>query len=113
MRSLWILLTWLAVATASAQTTNTPPPSGDAPFPGQAALRLQDLSLLRAEVKPNEIVAGHLTYSGIAVEIAKTSNPLQLVNPVALPKYGAAEDNAVRDPFSGRASGLKVFSISF
>ena len=63
--------------------------------------------------KPNEITVGNLTYSGIAVEVVKTDNPLQLVNPFAPDRYGQAEDNVVRDAISNRVSGLKILSIQF
>jgi hypothetical protein len=63
--------------------------------------------------KPNEITVGSLTYSGIVVQMVKTDNLLQLINPAAPEKYGAAEDNVVRDPISYKVSGLKVFSIQF
>jgi hypothetical protein len=75
------------------------------------------------EVKANEIASGRATYSGIAVQLLKTDNPLQLINPLAPPEYGSAEDNVIIDSFPERASpavpdtyfGLrwKIFSIGF
>jgi hypothetical protein len=72
----------------------------------------QDLFVLREE-KPNEIKRSNVTYSGIFVELSKTDNPLQLINPAAPPEYGSTEDNTVRDPISGEVSGLKLLSIQF
>jgi len=60
----------------------------------------------------DEIKAGKLTYSGIAVEAVKVDNPLQLINLAAPVHYGFAEANLVRDPVA-RPSGLKIFSIAF
>jgi hypothetical protein len=63
--------------------------------------------------KPNEIKLGRLVYSGILVQLTRTDDPLQLFNPAAPAEYGSPEDNIVRDPITGRISGLKLFSISF
>ena len=63
--------------------------------------------------KPNEIVAGKLTYSGSVIEAVKTRRPWQLFNPLARAQYGSPEDNLARDPVNGRVEGLKVFAIHF
>ena len=63
--------------------------------------------------KPNEIVAGRITYSGILVEAVKIDNPFELIKQSAPAKYGSAEENLVRDPIIGNVSGLKIFSIQF
>jgi hypothetical protein len=47
------------------------------------------------------------------VEVVRTSNLLQLINPLAPAKYGSGEDNTLRDSFTGRATGWKLFSIRF
>lgn len=60
---------------------------------------------------PNETSFGKLKFSGILVEIAKTPNPLQLLNPFAQGDY-SPEDNVVRDP-NGHISGLKAFAVGF
>lgn len=72
----------------------------------------QNLFILREE-KPNEIKRDNVSYSGIFVELSKTDQPLQLINPGAPPEYGSTEDNTVRDPINGEVSGLKLFSIQF
>jgi len=63
--------------------------------------------------KPNEITTVRLTYSGIVVEMVKTKNPLQLINPAAPPEYGSGEDNLLRDPFERKPSGLNLLTIKF
>jgi hypothetical protein len=72
----------------------------------------QNLFITGSE-RPNEIKRNGISYSGIFVELMKTDNPLELINPAAPPEYGSSEDNTARDPITGRASGLKLFSISF
>src|SRR5262245_18640775 len=102
----WILVSFLAVA-ANAQ----PIISGDLPSLGPKWE--SETSTLFREPKPNQIVSGDLTYSGILVEAVKVDNPLQLINPAAPAAYGAAEDNVAWDPISSKPSGLKFFSIQF
>ena len=109
MRIVAILLLALAALPANAQPESTSPE-----LETQLTKHIAREGLLSStEVKPNEIKSGKLTYSGIAVELLKTGNPLQLVNPAAPAKYGSAEDNVLRDPISGRVSGWKIFSIKF
>ena len=108
MKKLAILVFTLGVFTANAQTTRT-----ERLLESTGTQRGKQTSGLSFAAKPNEIVKGNVAYSGVAVQVVKTSNPLQLVNPAASPRYGAAEDNVSRDLFSGRASGLKIFSIRF
>jgi hypothetical protein len=102
----WILLTLLAAA-ANAQPTI----SGD--VQSQGTKWESETSKLFREPKPNQIVSGDLTYSGILVEVVKVDNPLQLINPFAPSSYGAAEENVAWDPISNKATGLKFFSIQF
>jgi hypothetical protein len=70
-------------------------------------------ALSSSEVKPNEMVAGNVAFSGIAVEVLKTDNLLQLFNPFAPAKYGSADENTLHDPGTGKARGWKLFSIQF
>jgi hypothetical protein len=65
------------------------------------------------EPRPNEVISGRLTYSGIAIEATKTKNPLQMLNPLAPPQYGSPEDNVVRDVITRKVVGLKFFAIQF
>jgi hypothetical protein len=109
MRIISILVLALAALTANAKSESTTPA-----LESHLTAHLdREISLSAMEAKPNEIVSGHTTYSGIAVELLKTRNPLQLVNPAAPAKYGSPEDNVLRDPISGRVSGWKIFSIGF
>jgi hypothetical protein len=109
MRIVSILVLALAAFTANAQAESTTPE-----LESQLTTHIiKGSSLFSIEAKPNEIVSGPLTYSGIAVELVNIRNPLQLVNPAAPAKYGSAEDNVLRDPISGRVSGWKIFSIGF
>ncbi len=113
LNAVLILAALLAVCAANAQSTKTPPQSPEPLFPGQNTLRATELFPDRQEVKLNEAYFGHLTFSGIGIELVKAGNPLQLINPAAPAAYGYADDNVVRDPITGRASGLKVFSLQF
>lgn len=67
--------------------------------------------------KANEIRHGRIRYNGIFVQLVKTDNPLQLINPAAPPEYGSSRDNLVVDPNNGPGNssrqGLKLFSINF
>jgi hypothetical protein len=56
---------------------------------------------------------GRLEVNGVFVQLAKTDNPLQLINPAAPEPYGSAEENILRDPVSGKVSGLKLFELRF
>jgi hypothetical protein len=84
------------------------------PFESQLSARLdRAVSLSSSEVKQNEIVKEHIAYSGIAVELLKSDNPLELINPFAPDKYATFEDNTLPDPSTGRPRGWKLFSIQF
>ena len=111
MKPFLAVVVLFAALAAYSQTT----PGGDS-MESQIRQRLAirpDQSLLTLQpVKPNEIKRGHVTYSGILVELAKTDRPFELINPAAPAKYGSGEDNVVRDPNTGR-EGLKFFSIGF
>jgi hypothetical protein len=68
------------------------------------------------ETNPNRpnVVAGHkVVYSGVLVQVVKTKNPAQLVNPFAPMDYGR-EGNLDRDVMTGKPTGgFKIFSLSF
>jgi len=107
---------------ASAQMTNTPTAASttaaataknNQAFQAQNSGGFKASSFVLERPKPNEIVFGKLTYSGIGIAAVKTGKPLQLLNPLAPPEYGLPEDNAVRDPVTRNVSGLKIFSIRF
>ena len=79
----------------------------------RTARRVTETPPTLSDRKPNEIKAGKFSYSGAVVEAVKTDNPLELINPAAPIHYGLAEANVVREPASGKVSGLKIFSIQF
>jgi hypothetical protein len=64
-------------------------------------------------LKANEIKVNGITYSGILVELSKTDEPLELINPFASPEYGMPEDNTARDALSGQILGWKLFALQF
>jgi len=109
MKIVSMLLFALAALTPNAQPTNTTPS-----LETQLVNRLsKGSSLLLNEAKPNEFVKGRVTYSGLAVEVAKFSNPLPLLNPAAPAKYGSPKDNVLSDPYNGRSLGWNIFSLAF
>ena len=122
MRSCLILLFILMGFVANAQSTNsplktvqatnTPPVRSNAESLQAQTIGSGEFSVTLKPLKPNEIASDGVIFSGIAVEIAKKGHPLELFNPLASPVYGSSEANTVRD-LSGRAAGLKIFSIKF
>jgi hypothetical protein len=121
MKRICILLVALAPLAAAAQKS-----PAEESLESQLNARFgQPSTPLSAPTKPNEIVRGNLTYSGIAVQLFKTDNLLQLFNPAAPAKYGSGEDNVLRDEGedtvlhnsvtgrTGRSVGWKLFSIRF
>jgi len=126
----WLILTAIVLAATSAyaqapaqaqvQPTNAPPTNPQPAHANQSLLtrtsgpgKLVLPSLELETGKPNEIVAGKLTYSGIVVQAIKAKNPLQLLNPAAPARYGSGQDNVANYPFSGTGPLLKLFSIDF
>jgi hypothetical protein len=126
----WLILGAIVLGTGSAfaqaqaqapvQPTNAPPTNAQparasqslvAQAPGPGELNLPPLEL--AAAKPNEMVVGKLTFSGVAVQAVKAKNPLQLFNPAAPARYGSGRDNVVSFPFLGPGPRLKFFSIDF
>jgi hypothetical protein len=109
MKRVYVLVCALAILGANAQPAET-----DGSLESRVGAGLAKASTdLSNRAKPNEIVKGKITYSGIAVQMLITAHPLQLVNPAAPVRYGSSEDNVLRDLFSGKAAGLKIFSIRF
>jgi hypothetical protein len=98
---------------AGGNSTNAQMRSAQTPSPVQAAGIIQPSTNFLREPKPNEIFSGRLTYSGMAVQIVKARNPLELLNPAAPAQYGSGVDNLVLYPFSGTGPMLKLFSIGF
>ena len=109
MKRVTVLLCALAALTANARPAET---ESSLEYRLAAGLARSNAATSKG-AKPNEIVKGKITYSGIAVQLLTTDDPLELINPVAPAKYGSAEDNVLRDSTHGWASGLKFFSIRF
>ncbi len=52
--------------------------------------------------------------SGVIPRAIRGGDPLQMLNPGAPARYGAAEENVSLDPdVPGKGNGIKFFSISF
>jgi hypothetical protein len=98
---------------ASAQSTNSPATGRSEPLTTELSRKVQPQAIIPLQSKPNEILLGKVKVSGIAVEAAKTKQPLKLINPFSPPVNSSPEDNVVRDPFNGKVNGLKVFAIHF
>ena len=97
----------------AALSVNADPPQTQGSLQTSGAQATKKRESLTQPGKPNEIVKENVSYSGIAVQLLKTDNPVQLINPAAPARYGTPEDNTLRDPISGKVSGLKLFSIRF
>jgi len=116
MKRTFILFGILAAAiTANSQSAPADSSLLDARIlrPSEPRLANQNPLLIEKTEKPNQVVGKNVTYSGIAVQLARTDNPLQLINPAAPPQYGSPEDNVARDPINGKVTGLKIFAIDF
>lgn len=107
----FLVMLWV-VATNAQNTGGASAHSHESPQSIISAPSAETLLTLK-QTKPNEIVSGRVTLSGIIVEAVKIDKPLQLINPVAPASYGSAADNTMIDPLTKKASGLKVFSIQF
>jgi len=64
-------------------------------------------------VSYDTIIGERVAYSGIAVQLFKAPQPLQLLNPWAPRVYGPSEQNLIFDPLTKRPAGLRFFAISF
>lgn len=51
--------------------------------------------------------------SGVAAQAVRVRNPLRLIDPRAPRELGDGNDNVSRDPVTGQAQGIRVFTISF
>src|SRR5947208_1042146 len=92
---------------------DSPSVQTDESMEARAARRLRETKIEITLERPNELTVKGLTLDGAAVQAVRADNPLQLFNPFAPPEYGRAEANVSWDPVSGKASGLKLFSIKF
>jgi hypothetical protein len=76
--------------TASGPIKLPPPPSGSLP-----------------DVPPGKVVVG-----GAVPKLIRTDRPLQQINPFAPAAYGDGTDVLARDPLSGEARGVTLFSFT-
>jgi len=114
MKKLFLLLAGVLAATAvQGQTPAATDPWVQTELTKSRVGRSSEPVIIQKSPKPNEIKGKRTIWSGIAVQVFKTDHPLQLINPAAPARYGAAEDNVARDPITGKSSGLKVFSFTF
>jgi len=118
MKRICALLFFLSMVAASAQVMNAPVNAAPLPNIDQWSLtgfasHLEQSPLLTLEPKPNELRLGKVTLSGIAVEVARVDNPLQLFNPWAPPEYGESQDNAAFSLITGQVTGWKFFAFGF
>jgi hypothetical protein len=98
----------------AAQTTEAhPAPQPDPKLAAQIQAQARRTTLRIEQPAPNETTHGRVKVDGIFVEAVKSDNPLQLINPAAPDGYGSVEDNVVRDPASGKISGLKFLEFRF
>jgi hypothetical protein len=93
--------------------TNNPSDLSPPPFTTELTRPFAPANLAPLEPKPNELQFGNVRASGIAIEAVKTGKPLSLINPFNPPTNSSAEDNVVRDPFTGKFNGWGVFTIHF
>jgi hypothetical protein len=106
-------------STNAAPATAAPAKSALTSAAGRGGLQVDQMQAVRKrralvqDEKPNEILTERVGFNGIAVQLVKTDNPIQMVNPVAPARYGTAEDNTLRNPIDGKILGLNIFSIRF
>jgi hypothetical protein len=101
------------VAALGLATSDNPTVQTDDSVEARTARRLREINVQITLERPNEYTVNNVTYEGIAVQLFRTDNPLQLVNPFAPPEYGRAEANVSLNPVTGKATGLKLFGLRF
>ena len=116
MKTFIILLTMLVVRVAQAQTPKLAAPApkqNDHSMTTVLPSKLEPGDLAIKIEKPNEIQHGRVTYSGVAVQVVKSKEPWQLINPFAPAEYGSGRQNLDHDLITGKPTAFKFFSISF
>jgi hypothetical protein len=115
MKTLIILLSMLVAGTVAARPPHPAPLPNDNSARTTIVVPWQPDLTPKAPEKPNEVVIGKHTYSGVAVQLVKTKNPLQLINPLAPPEYGYGHENLDRDVITRKVhyGAFKIFSVSF
>jgi hypothetical protein len=64
-------------------------------------------------VSYDTITGERVVYSGIAVQVFRAPQPLQLLNPWAPRAYDPSDQNLIFDPLTKRPAGLRFFAINF
>jgi hypothetical protein len=113
VKKTFILIAALLGSFAGVRSANAAPADAWDSFQSQAELSAEAIQPTVSHWKPNQIVAGNISYDGIVVEMIRIDSLLQLFNPAAPAPYLSPEDNVVRDPISGRFSGWKILRITF
>lgn len=117
MKAICGLFLILSLAAVRAQSTNSPVNNALLPVDQWSLtgiMRHPELTpLLTLPEKPNALRLGKVALSGIAVQVAKTENPLQLVNPWAPPEFGESQDNATFSLITNQVTGWKLFAFEF
>lgn len=107
-------IAFLASLTIAKAQSTTAADSMESQIAGQQAKQSpEQRQVVVRQTKPNEMKLGSVTCDGIAVQLVKTDNPLQLINPAAPAQYGSPEQNVARDPMNGKVTGLKLFAVNF
>jgi hypothetical protein len=109
MKTLLVLSSVLVAGSLWAQ--NSPP--SNYPFNAENIPQRRDTLLTPKLIQPNEIAGHKVAYSGVAVQIVKTKQPLQLLDPFAPPEYGSGYQNNDRDIITHQSNGIRLFSIHF
>jgi hypothetical protein len=113
MRS-WVLALGVALwacAEGGAQGTNTPPAKAATLHVLERPAKDATLTV-PLEAAPRKPSA-RVVYGGALVRAAKADQPLQMLSPLAPAKYGDGAAHLARDPWTGKAQGFTLFTISF
>jgi hypothetical protein len=62
-------------------------------------------------VRPPPTVTEQREVQGAIPRAVRGGNPLQMLNPLAPPKYGTAFQNVVLEPYTWKWKGIKLFEI--
>jgi hypothetical protein len=109
MRSTIILAVWaLCLSAAQAQVKGQASTRAGALSPPQSQVQVTATNQVHRSLK-----SPARTYSGVAVQAAKSRNPLQLINPLAPARYGSGEANLVLNPATLQGEGINLFSVAF
>jgi hypothetical protein len=96
MRNLIVIATLFAVATTVS---------------GQTYSRKFGGEKIRAAPTPPPHVTQRGEVTGAVPRAVRGGNPLQMVNPLAPPKYGSAAQSVLLEPYTGKWNGIKLFEI--